>query len=277
MRPFSISSTCGFLTILSILHITTATPQPAVPFKAPLTNQSPSDPLLRLFARQTNNCPSGYNPCTNLDQPNICCSNTDICTSDAAKHLACCPSGAACTGTIGDGAGVTSLSSGVFVPATATASTTGTSSNGYVFPTSTLGITAFPQSTVVNPYFPWLFIPTSFSNAQECSSYYTSCQSEYQSCTQSLGGAGFGVTVAGPGGGTTVVGSATQAAQSVCSSLYNAGCYGLQTSVCGAFGNGGVTQGASGSSGAGSSKIGGYGLRICGVMVGLVSVTLWLL
>ncbi|KAI5248660.1 hypothetical protein E4T43_01284 [Aureobasidium subglaciale] len=45
-------------------------------------------------------CPTGYKNCANLGAPGLCCANSAVCAPDQAGHVACCPSGAACTGAI---------------------------------------------------------------------------------------------------------------------------------------------------------------------------------
>lgn len=55
-----------------------------------------------VLKRQTNAnaCPSGYNACSALGAPGLCCASTASCAVDQAGHVACCPSGAVCTGSI---------------------------------------------------------------------------------------------------------------------------------------------------------------------------------
>lgn len=84
--------------------------------------------------------------------------------------------------------------------------------------------------------YPFVYIPTSFSNAASCTSYYSLCESSYTACTANLAGQ-YGVTVAGPNGaGVTVHGgsSATPAA-SVCSSLSMEACHGLNLAHCNSY------------------------------------------
>ena len=102
--------------------------------------------LHELFRRQDSDaCPSSYNNCENIGAPGLCCSPSARCSADAAGHVACCPRGAACTGTIGgivtggstsSGSGVASatssgvVSSGLLVPASTTQSATGLTTQG---------------------------------------------------------------------------------------------------------------------------------------------------
>jgi len=68
-------------------------------------------PELELLKRQTNGgCASGYNSCSYLGAAGLCCQNTAICAQDNAGHVACCPQGAYCTGTIGTVVGATATS-----------------------------------------------------------------------------------------------------------------------------------------------------------------------
>lgn len=205
------------------------------PFYHPLDNTTPNNQtvdLLRLLKRQ-NNCPSGYDPCSALGNSAVCCRDGTRCTRDAANNIACCPTGASCTGTLTGTTGTEAPSTGFMFPQPTSATTTGTStSDGAVI----------TGSTVPGAPYPFVYIPTTFANAETCSSYYSQCESQCSRCTASLGGVN-GVTVAGPGGaGITVQGSTpTVDAQSVCSSLSRKACYGLQVAYCTAFGTSGAT------------------------------------
>jgi hypothetical protein len=111
-----------------------------------LPSQKSQQQLHELFRRQDSDaCPSSYNNCENIGAPGLCCSPSARCSADAAGHVACCPRGAACTGTIGgivtggstsSGSGVASatssgvVSSGLLVPASTTQSATGLTTQG---------------------------------------------------------------------------------------------------------------------------------------------------
>jgi len=189
--------------------------------------------------KRQNNCPSGANPCSNLGNPGACCTSNTDCQLDQAGHVACCPNGASCTGTINAGT-VSAILGGNTASLT---QVTASSTNGFIVPASTTQ--ANPQltaaggsgvSTVPNAFFPFVYLPATYSNAAACSSYYSSCQSEYASCTASLGGGVNGVTVSGAGVGITVQGSTpTAQPQSVCSSLSSQACSGLQLSNCNSY------------------------------------------
>lgn len=85
---------------------------PAVADRIPLQEQQDTTPAQKpeqqlqphhnLFRRQNEDtCPSSYNNCANIGAPGLCCAPSARCSADAAGHVACCPRGAACTGTIG--------------------------------------------------------------------------------------------------------------------------------------------------------------------------------
>lgn len=87
---------------------------------SPPQPQTTPRPHNNLFRRQSDDtCPSGYNNCSNIGAPGLCCSPSARCQADNAGHVACCPLGAACTGSIGGAATAGSTdSSGGFAEAT---------------------------------------------------------------------------------------------------------------------------------------------------------------
>lgn len=177
--------------------------------------------------KRQNNCPAGATSCSNLGNSGACCASNTNCQLDQAGHVACCAIGASCTGIIGTG--------------------TTTTSNAFIVPTSTNQVnpqvTATGVSTVPNAFFPFVFLPATYSNAAGCSSYYSSCQNEYNSCTASLGGGVYGVTVSGIGGGVTVAGSTpTVQPQSICSSLSSQACPNGQLANCNTYGTAAVAS-----------------------------------
>lgn len=202
------------------------------------------DGALGLLKRQTepNECASGYKACVNLNQPGLCCPSDNVCSIDSAGHPACCPQGAACTGTIAP------ISQGSSPTSTGTPTTT--------FPFATTTITGNPtggdfvqgsgasaSSWVQNTFFPFAYLPTTYSSAAACSSAYSRCQSDAARCTAALAsGQNFGVTVNAPNGGVTItavpsLGAAS--ASSICSSLSSAACSGSwDVSACQAYGGG---------------------------------------
>jgi hypothetical protein len=251
------------------------------PFAAALSAASASfdglspyiDPLdysglsLKLFKRQ--GCPGGHTNCGALGNSGACCPTNQACARDASGRVACCPIGAACTGTLGGTA--TGPTTGSSTGAILVGGPTGTSAapvpsrasatSGFLFPSATTDAApSVTGSTVPNAVFPFVFIPTTFSSAAECSSYAASCSDQYQSCLAAVGGGINGVTVSGANVGITVQGASTTVADasSACSSLSQQACYGLQTGICPQYGSGAAA-------GTGAFTIGsGSGPRVTG-------------
>ena len=235
-----------------------------------------SDPLFglsndALLVKRQNNCQSGYNSCGSLGENDACCPQDTSCALDQAGNIACCPSGAVCTGTIhGTRTGsatsasgtASGTSSGGFVLGGTTATTTTSSASQITSaPTTTTGL-AGGGSTVPNAFFPFVYIPTSYANAALCTTAFSSCQAASTSCYASLAGQN-GVTVSGFGGGTTVqgaTGTILSSASSICSSLSAEGCYNLQESQCSQFGTGGGQTGTATTT-TGFVQVGNYGPR----------------
>ena len=220
---------------------------PFSPFHAPLK----AEPQKRAFEvlqilnkRVANECPSGYNPCSTLDNPKICCRNGSRCARDAADNIACCPTGASCTGSLF--ASTTDTSSFMF-PQYATGAATSVSTTQGAIATG---------STMPGAY-PFIYVPTTFSDAMTCSAYYTKCESEYAQCTASLGSGSngqWGVTVGGDGGaGVTIQGGGAEATASACSSLQLEACHGLNLGYCNSYNSGQQNSGNAGSPGKASS------------------------
>ncbi|KIN01888.1 hypothetical protein OIDMADRAFT_86264, partial [Oidiodendron maius Zn] len=172
------------------------------------------------LAPRDGNCPPTFLSCTALSPAYgaACCSSSAVCALDDAKNIACCPIGSKCKGII-------SASS----------------------PT----VTSLPaESTVSNPYFPFPYAPTSFSDNAECTQYAMACVQNFQACTMDLQG-GYGVTIVVPGGGGVTVapvqsvsgqslnggGVPVGEAESVCSSLSSVGCTGV-SGGCSTWGSG---------------------------------------
>lgn len=196
-----------------------------LPFSPPTTPESGKgayDVLLRLMKRD-GDCPAGYNACTNMDKSDICCKQGSKCARDEADNIACCPTGASCTGSLTGGSGGAGASSTSFrFPRTATATQT-TAPNDATITGSTM-----PGG------YPFIYVPTSFSNAGVCSSYYSRCENDYTKCLSELGG-GYAVTVGGAGGGVTREGGSKPSAVSTCSSLSQEACHGLNIGYCGTY------------------------------------------
>ncbi|CAI6248553.1 unnamed protein product [Periconia digitata] len=223
--------------------------QPAILEESPAQSNNTliEDGGLDLLRRQESNCASGYSVCTSINRPDICCRTNQVCSADRAGNAACCPIGAACTGTIGVIVGPsTSIS---------VSGTTASSQTGFSTPTITgTGTTDAPsfvqspsngaspaRSTVPNSFYPFPFIPTTYTAAAACSSAYTSCQSDAASCTAALADGRQGITISAPNGGMTVTAVPSlgaQSAQSICQSLSSKACYELQVAACASFGGG---------------------------------------
>ncbi|KAK6007931.1 hypothetical protein QM012_004745 [Aureobasidium pullulans] len=103
-------------------------------------------------------CPTGYKNCANLGAPGLCCANSAICAPDQAGHVACCPSGAVCTGAISSiitagviasGGSVASTTAAASQPLTASASSSRTTapSGGGLILASGLSTTGTSSAT----------------------------------------------------------------------------------------------------------------------------------
>ncbi|OGE48174.1 hypothetical protein PENARI_c031G12275 [Penicillium arizonense] len=207
----------------SIAHTT-----PTEPF-TPATNAEANKrafEVLRILRRADhNNCPSGYNPCTDLGNSNACCKQGTNCSRDAANNIACCATGASCTGSLTGSTTTTGTGTGTSFMFPQTASATATSGDS----ASTSSITG---STIDGAY-PFVAVPTAFSNPHTCSSYYSLCQSEYTQCTAALMGR-YAVTIGGADGAGKTVQAVTAVSQatSICSSLSVEACHGINLGYC---------------------------------------------
>ena len=195
------------------------------------------------LSKRQSGCALGFISCANLGGTGVCCKSNAMCALDQAGHVACCPMGSACTGTINAGSVVaTALSTSNTItslaPSQATVASTTTGNRAQI-----TGL----RSTVPNSYFPFVYLPSSFSNGADCSLSYSSCASAFSSCTSSLGGGSNGVTapgvtITGPGVGATAQTSLPSAsAASICSSLSTQACYPLQLANCPMYGTAGET------------------------------------
>lgn len=210
---------------------------------------SPVDSIAELLKRDV--CANSYYQCSNA--PSVCCPRTAICSADRNNVVGCCPQGITCTGTLG---------------AIATGTGTATTTNPFVTATTTSGPfvqvteSAGAASTVSNAFYPFPYIATTYTNAAACSSAYTRCQSDAASCTNALMGGAQGVTISAPNGGATITAVPSigaQSASSICSSLSQQACYGLQVEACRAF---------DGSGNAAPTRCGGY-IGAVGVALGV--------
>lgn len=207
--------------LLTTLLTFTLTTQAGEPYLNALTPKE--NPLVK---RQ--GCASGYTACNALGAPGSCCPNNTVCSRDQNGNVACCPTNAVCTGVI---SGTASRSSST-QPALG-----GTTS-------SAAGAQA-TYSTLQNVPYPFIHIPTTYANQQQCLSAYTACQSASTACFNSLAGIN-GVTVSGIGSyGVTQTGAtatlAVESASQICSGLSVTGCYNIQSGQCAQFGTAGAT------------------------------------
>jgi hypothetical protein len=147
-------------------------------------------------------------------------------------------------------------------PQGATATTTTT--------TAASGGASITGSTISGAY-PFIYVPTTFANAATCSSYYSLCQSEYSQCTAQLKGR-YGVTVGGAGGAGVTVEAVTATAQatSICSSLSQQACHGLQLNYCATAATG--TSNAASGNGAAPVRTTSLHDLMLGLMVGIAGV-----
>ncbi len=227
MHSRSLSLIC-FLQV----YIATASGFDYSPFSDPLFGLS-KDALL--VKRQL--CEGGLDSCSGFGA-NLCCPLDTTCTLDQVGHVACCSTDAVCTGTIVGsitGSDGTTTTTGIVIGGGGVSSTT-TFTGGVVTTTPVVE----GGSTVPNTYYPFVYAPTSFVNADQCSSAFTSCQAASTACFTSLAGS-YGVTVGGFGGGITVQGvsgTILSAASTICSSLSSVGCSNIQqVSQCSIFGS----------------------------------------
>ncbi|KAJ4408817.1 hypothetical protein N0V91_003073 [Didymella pomorum] len=186
---------------------------------------TPVDNIAELLKRQ-NVCGSNQYQCSNA--ASLCCPRTAVCSADRNNVVGCCPQGAACTGTLGTSA------TGVATASTTSPFVSASTTSNFVQQTTA----ASGASTVSNAFYPFPYIATTYTNAAACSSAYTRCQSDAASCTNALIGGAQGVTISAPNGGATITAVPSigaQSASSICSSLSQEACYGLQVDACRAF------------------------------------------
>ncbi|KAI9864941.1 MAG: hypothetical protein M1813_002712 [Trichoglossum hirsutum] len=242
----------GVLSLVLTLFAAIASPSQYSPFYPALVQEphlerkgakSPSD-----LGKRQGGCPSNYNACSNLNAPNACCISNTNCQLDAVGHVACCPKGSACTGSINVGTQLASTTAGVIITGTPSSPT---STGGFIIPASSTALVSTQVTApvgittplpIANQYYTYPAIPTSFSNAAACSSAWTGCQIEYQKCTAQLAGRTDGITISAPGNGITIPGAtvgggvvSTVNSISICQTLSQQACYGLQIMNCPAY------------------------------------------
>lgn len=223
-------------------------------------NQTLQDGTLELRKRDgADNCAKDYFGCARQGEPGLCCPRTAVCSADYQGHVGCCPQGVACTGTLGG-----AIATGANPTQTRPVIVTTTGDQPFVQQTET-GNAANPGSTVQNQFYPFPYIPTTYTNAAACSSAYTSCQEDAASCTAALANGAAGVTVDAPNGGATITAVPSlgpESARSICQSLSQAACSGLQVEACAAF------DGPGNDNAARRARCGDY-LMTAGVAVGI--------
>lgn len=202
------------------------------PFLTPNTDSASSfNGIINLdLFRRDSKCPTD---CSAMNSQ-ACCPKDTNCAIDGAGNIACCPHNAECTGNLGEGGGA--------APTATPAS--GSKANTASAAAITHAITG--SSTVANSFYPYPYLPTTYANAAQCTSSFSSCQLESAKCTSMLEGGGMAVTVSGPGGGVTQEGAMpVSSAESICSSLSVEACHGLALTQCATLG--GATGTAAGS------------------------------
>lgn len=138
-----------FASLFLLFAIALATPNLLADFIEPLLEQTPTQQdnetiadggNLELLKRQIVGCATGYAGCGNLNAPGLCCRTNQVCSADAAGHVACCPLNAACTGTIQP----------VGAPSTVPFATATTTQNPFATITSSTAQPSFIQSGAGN-------------------------------------------------------------------------------------------------------------------------------
>ena len=215
------------------------------PFLNPLTRPTFE---LGLF-RRADKCATS---CADMGA-NVCCGKKAACALDQAGNVACCPNNALCTGTIAGGAAPTKPPSAA--PLTAA-------------PGAAISHAISGTSTLSNQYYPFPVLPTTYANAADCSTSFSSCQAESAKCTGFVEGGGYGVTVAGQKGQITQQAAMpVQSAESICSSLSQEACHGLQLAQCSTLGGGASSGG--GTFEMGESSNAGAAPTRCRIMYGM--------
>ncbi|PGH00562.1 hypothetical protein AJ79_08165 [Helicocarpus griseus UAMH5409] len=226
-----------------------------------LDTHNAKDILKALLAKREEGgqCKDDFNSCALLGAQEACCQPDAVCSRDDANNIACCPSGAACTG--------------VLKGPEPTETNNQPSSSNFMFPQPGTATTTPPPTgtergtTIPNAPYPFTIIPTTFPGQEACVSAYQGCQAQFSSCTASLGGR-HGVTVGGGGQGITVPGSEPTGVnpRSVCESLSTMACHGLQVGYCTAFREGTGGAGRNGGNGLLYDIVVGFAVAVAGVV-----------
>lgn len=138
LRLFAV---CGALMLfVSLAHASIFSPFLSV--LDSLSQQTVSNQTFHELAKRAvdpTSCPTGYKACSNIGAPGLCCANSAVCAADQAGHVACCPSGAACTGSISS-----VITSGVIASGGSSVSTTTAASK----PLSASAASSSPSSSL---------------------------------------------------------------------------------------------------------------------------------
>ena len=234
-----------------LLHRTSAAEYE--PFLSPLNDVSP----INLFKRAESKCGTS---CSSMGA-NVCCGKKAVCALDQAGNVACCPHNAACTGTIAAGAAPTNVPGG---------------QPSAPIPGAAISHAISGTSTLSNQYYPFPVLPTPFANEADCSSAFSACQAESAKCTGYVEGGGYGVTIAGQGRQITQQAAIPAAsAESICSSLSQQACHGLQQSQCPTSNGAKATDGGTGfiagdTSSDGSIQSGHCRIGMLGLMLAMM-------
>ena len=241
----------ALLTVTIIfVHITSALEYSS--FLAPHTPRYEAYNFIdRNLFRRSSNCATS---CSSMNS-NLCCGSKAVCALDQAGNVACCPQNSVCTGT------VSAAGAAITTPPGAGASAAA--------PTPAITHAISGTSTISNQYYPFPVLPTTYANAADCSTSFSSCQAESAKCTGFVEGGGYGVTVSGQNGQITQQAAIpASSAESICSSLSQEACHGLQLAQCSGLG-GATPASVTGSFVVGGSSNAGATPTRCRIMYGM--------
>ncbi|KAL2067039.1 hypothetical protein VTL71DRAFT_1463 [Oculimacula yallundae] len=286
MRSSTTTATCLSLLLLPVSSL--QIPSILAPFYEPyvettvlLSNDTLSPPppnVQNELLKRDGNCPVNFNSCSAFrdSAAGACCQVGSFCTTDKAKNIACCPTGATCTGSLNVAtATTTGLGGGGGGVFGGTATTT---TNPITSAPTITNAPAGPVSYVQNGFFPFPYIPTTYANSALCNSAFQACQTNYAACTAALDGSigagnGFGVTIVAPNGGITasptIQSLGVASATSICSSLSAQGCYQIQSDNCAQFGTGTEVNFVPGTTGNAAAPRATGGCLAVGVLAGV--------
>ncbi|EWC44353.1 hypothetical protein DRE_01179 [Drechslerella stenobrocha 248] len=96
----SLSRLARIASILSLTALVSAedlSPRDLFPF---FPAHQVSYPQPRLLRRNDGNCPKDTHSCASISYPGFCCINAARCALDNSGHIACCPNGIICSGSV---------------------------------------------------------------------------------------------------------------------------------------------------------------------------------